>query len=486
MFSLTTKSIHSITSDCGVIIYSKIASLTAYTELMPFIKQLKASDEISEKKSRLTLIHLFDKSGPKRILLAGTGPDVNTVDTYRHLAGTISRRLHPLGLKKIVVTFSDHHSFDIQECVKASVEGYVLGNYDYKKFDSSSTKKNIQTVLFSDSSFKNVSSGICDSAHSKAHAQNIARQLATSPANELTPKDVVDYAKKLFKSTKVSVTSKSMAQIQKLGMGGLYSVGKGSDNPPYLLELTYKGSAAKKPIVLVGKGVTFDTGGISIKPSRSMSAMKADMSGAAAVIGAMHAIAAMGLKRHVVALVPLAENMPSARAYKPGDVLTAMNGKTVEVLNTDAEGRLILADALCYGAEKKPALMIDIATLTGACSVALGEMAAAVLGNNQAAIDQCTNLHLRTGERTWQLPLYDEYKDYLKSDVADMANCAENRQAGTCTAAKFLEAFVDDQPWIHVDIASVMSHSSSKGYHVKGMAGFGTRTLIGMVEDGVN
>ena len=263
-------------------------------------------------------------------------------------------------------------------------------------------------------------------------------------------------------------------------MGAFLAVAQGSACLPYCIELTINPSK-EKPIILVGKGVTFDTGGISIKPSKSMSLMKGDMGGAACVIAAMKGLIDSKTTKHVKAIVPLVENMPSSTAYKPGDVITAMNGTSIEVINTDAEGRLILADALCLATSYNPAYIIDVATLTGACTVALGDVATAILGNTQSLIDLFCESTKPTGERFWQLPLYEEFKHYLKSDVADIMHCAENRLAGTSTAAIFLQEFVQDVPWIHLDIASTMHHSATKGYNVKGMAGVATRSLIQFV-----
>jgi len=246
---------------------------------------------------------------------------------------------------------------------------------------------------------------------------------------------------------------------------------------PYMLVIDYQGSS-EKPVALVGKGVTFDSGGISIKPASHMDEMKGDMSGAAAVLAAILGLVELQVKKHVLGIIPLVENMPSGTAQRPGDIVKAMNGKTIEILNTDAEGRLILADALCYAVKEKSQLLIDIATLTGACSIALGDAATAILGNKQSVINQFLENSELTGERLWQLPLYDAYLDYLKSDNADIANCTTNRLAGTCTAAKFLEQFVDETPWIHFDIASTNFYSKASGYTVKGMSGVGVRTLI--------
>ena len=264
-------------------------------------------------------------------------------------------------------------------------------------------------------------------------------------------------------------------------MHALLGVGQGSKYPSYLVDITYTG-ASTPAIALVGKGVVFDTGGISIKPSRNMKEMKGDMGGAAAVVASAWAAGQLNVKRKISFIVPIVENMVSSDAQRPGDVVVASNGTSIEITNTDAEGRLILADALVYAAKKKVTAMVDIATLTGASIIALGPYAISVMGNNQSVVDQMLDQSVQYNERCWQLPLFDDYKDLLKSDVADVLNANEGREAGTITAAKFLEQFVGDVPWCHLDIASTMSASSSKGDMVKGMTGAGTRALISFMK----
>jgi len=266
---------------------------------------------------------------------------------------------------------------------------------------------------------------------------------------------------------------------QKLGMGMFLGVAMGSQQPPYMVVMRYKGGAkSQKPVALVGKGVTFDSGGISIKPAGKMGEMKGDMSGAAAVLATMGVVSALKPKKNIMAIVALTENMVSGAAQRPGDVVTAMNGKTVEITNTDAEGRLVLGDALCYVVKEGVSEIVDIATLTGACSIALGDVAAAVLGNDQALVQRWLDISAQTGERLWQLPMYYEYMDYMKSEVADMVNAFEGRLAGTCTGAKFLEQFVEDTPWVHLDVASMMHFDKTNGYTVRGMSGVGGRNLV--------
>ena len=315
-------------------------------------------------------------------------------------------------------------------------------------------------------------------------AVNKARSFANAPANILTTTAFVDEIQSLFKSDQrynVKVLNESQLKTKK--MHALLGVGQGSKYPSYLVDISYKGGSKDPAIALVGKGVMFDTGGISIKPSRNMKEMKGDMGGAAAVVGAAWAIGHLNIKKNVSFLVPIVENMVSAEAQRPGDVVIASNGKSIEITNTDAEGRLILADALVYASQKKVSCILDIATLTGASIIALGPYAIPVMGNNQSVVDQLLKASEIYNERCWQLPLFDDYKDLLKSDVADILNANEGREAGTITAAKFLEQFVDGVPWAHLDIASTMSAGSSKADQVKGMTGAGTRALISFVKE---
>jgi leucyl aminopeptidase len=267
-------------------------------------------------------------------------------------------------------------------------------------------------------------------------------------------------------------------ELERQGFGAMLGVAQGSERDPYLIVLEYRGGAEdEKPIALVGKGVVFDSGGISLKPGEKMDEMKMDMGGAATVLGTMQAAAQLNLPINLVAVVPAVENMPSGTAIRPGDILTSLSGKTIEVLNTDAEGRLILADALTYVGRYQPRFVIDLATLTGACIIALGHQAAAVLGNHDGLIRQLLKAGERSGERFWQLPLWEEYAGQIKSDFADVKNTG-GRAAGTITAAAFLQAFADQYKWAHLDIAGMAWEEQGKAGQPKGGTGFGVRALV--------
>lgn len=366
--------------------------------------------------------------------------------------------------------------FDDQSVANAVAEGIVLGSYQFDRFKATVDRVNVDHWLVSD--------GALDSDQVSRFVQygdatNMARDLANMPPNILTPWYVVDIARDKFSNhPDVAIDVIDVQRATALGMGAFLGVAQGATVPPAILVLRYHGVPDTKPVVLVGKGVTFDSGGISIKPGRGMADMKGDMSGAAAVLAAFASAVALGVKKSITAVIPLTENMPDGAAQRPGDIVTAMNGKTIEIINTDAEGRLILADALVYAIQyENPKVVVDIATLTGACSVALGDLAAGVLGTHQPTVDQLIEAGERTGERLWQLPLFDGYLEYLKSDYADIANASEAGKAGTCTGAKFLQQFVGNVPWVHLDIASVMK-GNGKGIQPKGMSGAGARLLL--------
>lgn len=310
-------------------------------------------------------------------------------------------------------------------------------------------------------------------------AVNWTRDMINHPSNHITPKLLARYCKEV-KGIKTRILGKK--EIKKIGMGLLLGVSKGSDEEPQLIVMDYKPRKYKKTLVLVGKGITFDSGGISLKSSEKMEEMKMDMAGAGAVIGTMKVIAEFRPKMRIVGIIPATENLPSGKAIKPGDILISMSGKTVEVMNTDAEGRLILADALFFAQKYKPTAIIDLATLTGSCVGALGYEAAGLLGNDEKLIDKIKKSAEITGERVWQFPLWDDYREQIKGELADLNNVGGGRQAGTITAAAFLENFVGDFPWAHIDIAGTAIIPKPKHYNPKGATGYGVRLIVDLIE----
>lgn len=470
-------------------LFEKQSELPKEAELLNTLLQKKISALIKEKiiqgkKNSLTVLHEID-SHFQKIIILGLGDKKNF--SYNHLrqsSGTLGRTLQKIKAKKVVIAMDSilkNSKLNTSLLIQTLVEGIMLGTYTFTEFKKQ--KKEDQTslpqqIIISIKKDKKYQKAI-EKGTILANAVNIARDLSNRPSNMLYPKTFVETAQKLFSDKSLKITILNQKEMTKLGMNALLGVAQGSDHKPYLLVLEYQGKKDKTPpIALVGKGITFDSGGLSIKPSEKMDEMKGDMSGAATVLASLKAITELSLPVNVLGLIPLAENMPSGHAQRPGDIVMAMNGKTIEIINTDAEGRLILADAICYAVQKKAKKIIDFATLTGACVVALGDAASAILGNQQKMIDQFIKLGEITGEKLWQLPLYEEYLEYLKSDHADIMNCTTNRMAGTSCAAKFLEQFIEKTPWVHLDIASTNQDNKTQGYAVKGMSGVGVRTCV--------
>jgi leucyl aminopeptidase len=368
----------------------------------------------------------------------------------------------------------------------ALVEGTVLGSYRFDRFrsqpddDDGEEKAKVDALeMLGDPDL----SPAIESARVAAEAANRARELQDLPSNVATPSFLADRAREIADSNDaVSVEVLGREDFERLGMGGLLAVSKGSDESPCLIVMRYGGGNGKAPLGLVGKAVTFDTGGISIKPAARMQEMKMDMSGGAAVIEATAAIAELGLGVDLISVVPATENMPSGHAVKPGDIITQHNGKTVEVNNTDAEGRLILADALSYSAELGAGRIVDLATLTGAVLMALGSTYAALISNDDQWAEEVRQAGERTGELAWRLPLHPEYKELTKGTVADLTNASEKRKAGTIYAASFLEEFVGEVPWAHLDIAGT-AWDVGRDYVGKGATGYGVRLLVSLASD---
>ena len=473
-----------------VTVYEGVTKPTGFLKELDDVLGLQISGLIkrgvfSGKSDQLLQVHGIVDKHALSVILVGLGKqDGCDYVCLRQVAGNVSRAAAVL--KGSVVAWHVDPalmlSLDAFKLGQSLVEGYVLGGYKFRAFKSDTEPSvSVKSLIFALDSAK----GKADFTSGQrkglilADSVNVARDLANTPPNVLTPARFVEEAKILFKKlSSVSIEVLDRKKALKLGMHAFLGVAQGSVEEPYLLVLRYENAKKQAPICFVGKGVTFDTGGISIKPSASMKDMKGDMAGAASVLAAMLAIAKLELKGNFMAVMPLVENMPSGSAQRPGDIVTAMNGKTIEIVNTDAEGRLILADALCYAVKEGASQLIDVATLTGACSVALGTAAAGMLGNSTEMMDRFREVSHFTGERVWQLPLFEDYLEQLKSDVADISHCYEGRDGGTCTAAKFLEQFVDEKPWVHLDIASVMMFKADKGFRVKGMAAEGVRNLI--------
>jgi leucyl aminopeptidase len=370
----------------------------------------------------------------------------------------------------------------IVEVAQAMVEGAILGNYQFNVYRSEgSTNKDVAAMSIltpRQGQMRQLAEGIRRGI-ATAEATVFVRDLCNHPSNVMTPTRIATEAKRLAKETGVSLKILEQKDMEALGMGALLGVAKGSHEPPKFIILRYDGAKKKddRPVVFVGKTITFDTGGISLKPAENMEQMKADMTGGAEVMAAIRAAARLKLPLNLVSILPVAENMPGGRAMRPGDVVKTLSGKTVEVQNTDAEGRLILSDGLAYATRFKPVALIDVATLTGACMVALGQFAIGMFGTDAKLKDAVRKAGFRAGERVWEMPLWEEYFEQLRSEVADMRNIG-GRGGGMITAALFLSKFVGDCPWVHLDIASTDWSERERAYIPKGPTGIGTRLLV--------
>lgn len=422
----------------------------------------------------------------KHVLFVGIGKPADlTLDRVRQAAGRAARSARERGLTRVSTDIADLRGKETSpaEIVQAVAEGFHLSTYRFEKYKSRKNGKpplDTITLLFSKTPPRG-SAGAAERGQTISRSVLWARDLVSHPSSDMTPRDMAAQARSMARRRgKVSVRVLGRDALRRLKMGGILAVGRGSDNPPCLIVAEYRGRKGK-PVALVGKTVTFDTGGISIKPSAGMDQMKDDMSGGAAVLATIQAAADLGLPVRLIGVLPAVENMPSGRAYKPGDVLKTMSGRTIEVLNTDAEGRLILADALHYAATHKPELIVDVATLTGACAVAVGNRAIAMMGTDRTTMDSLKEAGEQTGERVWELPLWEEYEDLIKSDVADCKNIGD-RSAGTIVGGIFLKPFAGKVPWVHLDIASTAWAEKDLPYVPKGAVGIGVRLLLRFLE----
>jgi leucyl aminopeptidase len=449
------------------------------------ISELIKQGDIKGKLNEITLLHSMGKLPASRIVVTGLGKKKElTTNKVRGAVAETCRYLRGKGVTSVATIVQGAGTNEIKNdnAVQAITEGALLGLYAFRRHI---TKKGnnfgeIKEFTIVGREKRQIEKAI-ERGKILAEAANWARDMVNEPSNFMTPSNMAEAARQLAKKYGLKVEVFEKEKMKELGMGGLLGVSQGSQQPPRFIILSYKGSDSDDiDIALVGKGITFDSGGIDIKPSDSMEDMKGDMAGGASVIAALIALAQLKPKINVTALVPATENMPSGTAMKPGDIITALNGKTIEVINTDAEGRLILSDALSYAKKLGAKAIVDVATLTGACHVALGSVCSGAFTNNQELADKVIAAGNETGELMWQLPMYDEYKEQLKSDVADIKNIG-SRWGGAITGGKFLEEFIDKIPWVHLDIAGTFEIDKEKGYLVKGATGVPVRTLVNLI-----
>jgi len=448
------------------------------------LRKLLQSKEFEGKANDVLLYHTQGSVPAKRLVLVGLGKKKDvTLETIRQAMGTAAKRVRQAkaGSFTVVLPTVTPAGMSSVEVAQAMIEGAILGSYQFTVYRTAAAEhavEGMKILIPQKSQLKQVSEGVRRGV-ATAEATVFVRDLCNHPSNVLTPTRVAEEAKAIAKAEKISIKILEQKEMERLGMGALLGVARGSQEPPKFIILEYNGAKKKdeRPVVLVGKTITFDTGGISLKPAENMEHMKADMTGGAEVLASIRAAARLKLPLRLISILPVAENMPGGRAMKPGDVVTTLSGKTVEVQNTDAEGRLILADGLAYAMRYKPAALIDIATLTGACVVALGQFAIGMFGTDQALKEQVKKSGQKAGERVWEMPLWEEYFEQLKSDVADMRNIG-GRGGGMITAALFLSKFVGDCPWVHLDIASTDWSERERAYVPKGPTAIGTRLLL--------
>lgn len=479
--------ISSMIKFCGEGAFSKDSLLRQLNRVSNgLIKKIYADGEFEGKLNQTVVLHNVPSVKAKRIILVGVGgsKDNTCNDNFRQAAGTVAVLVAVE--KADTVGFYVEPSTD-EDRVASIIEGYLLGRFkteEYKTDVVKSPTKSVQFVVDSKSSMGTARRGMTK-GRINAEGVILARRLAFDPANILTPRKFASVAKNLAKKHNLKCRVMDEKKIRDERMGALLGVAQGSSEPPRFLVLEHHGGKSSRPVVLVGKGVTFDSGGISLKPVLNMHEMKGDMQGGAIVLATMVCIARLKLPLNVVALIPLAENMPSAKALKPGDVIKSRQGKTIEIISTDAEGRLILADALDYANKFKPQAVIDIATLTGAALYILGYTAAPIMGNDKRLLDAVRTASETTAEKVWELPIWDEYRRLLKSPIADLKNSG-GKPAATITAGAFLENFIGNWPWVHIDIAYVDLEKEGAPYTPKGASGFGLRLLVQLLSDWKN
>jgi len=452
------------------------------------LKALAEGGELAGKPLEMTLLHYPAGLAAQRLLVVGAGkPEKFTLAELRRLAGAALRHLKARSVKRIV--FVPRESDCTSAAAQALVEGLIIGAMDSDKYKTEKKNGNkeieaVQLAGWEATRLAEVEQGIAR-GRVVAESQNFTRDLVNEPSNRLTPCMLADRAQAMARESGLSVDILDENRIRELKMGALLSVAQGSDEPPRLIVVTHnppQTPAAGGPIIgLVGKAITFDTGGISIKPSEGMEKMKYDMAGGATMLGVMRAIAHLKPPVKVIAVIPATENMPGGRAQKPGDVQVAMSGKSIEVINTDAEGRLVLADGIAYAKQLGATHLVDAATLTGAIVVALANVNVGVFGNQPAYTERLLASARNAGEKMWPMPLDDDYREMIKSTIADIQNVGSGKGGGAVTAAMFLKEFAEETPWIHLDIAGTAWLDEAKPWAAKGASGVAVRTLVDFV-----
>jgi leucyl aminopeptidase len=452
-----------------------------------FISTLMKQGDFKGELFECRLFYTQGALSAKRVLLTGLGKKGEfDLEKWRGAASKAGQFIRNSGIKQFVFPIKKLAGLSENELAESFVTGLVLGVYQYNEFktlERDKIKEIGEAVLLGekDAETKLIGDGL-RMGKIISEAVCMARDLVNGPSNQVTPTVLAEKAQQIARDHGMEIRVLEVSEAEAMGMGAFTAVAKGSQEPGKFITLEYNKGKGLDTIALVGKGITFDSGGISIKPSEGMERMKDDMSGAAAVLATLQAASELKLPLNLVGVIPATENLPSGKAYKPGDILKTLSGQTVEVISTDAEGRLILSDALTYSLRLKPKAIVDLATLTGACVIALGDYAIGLFGNDESLLKRIEEASGKTGEKVWRLPLWDEYFEYLKSDVADFRNVG-TRAAGAIIGAIFLSKFVEKIPWVHLDIAGPASIEKERPYIPKGGTGAGVRLVVQLLRD---
>jgi leucyl aminopeptidase len=447
------------------------------------IKQGDYKGELFENR----IIYTQGALPAKRVLLTGLGKRREfDLEKWRGAASKAGQYLRNAGIKRFVFPIQKFEGLSEEGLTESFVIGFLLGIYQFNEFKTLERDKikEIEEIILlgeKEEEIRLIGDGL-RKGKIISEAVYMARDLVNGPSNQVTPTVLAEKAREIAWDQGMDIQVLEVGQAENMGMGAFVAVAKGSQEPGKFIVVEYNKGEGLDTIALVGKGITFDSGGISIKPSENMDRMKDDMSGAAAVLAILQIASRLRLPFHLVGIMPATENLPSGKAYKPGDILKTLSGQTVEVISTDAEGRLILSDALTYSLQFQPKAIIDLATLTGACVIALGDFAIGLFGNDESLLERIEEASVKTGEKVWRMPLWDDYFDYLKSDVADFRNVG-TRAAGAIIGGIFLSKFVKNIPWVHLDIAGPASIEKERPYIPRGGTGVGVRLLIQMLRD---
>ena len=452
-----------------------------------FLSSLVKQGDFKGELFECRLLYTQGSAPAERIVLTGLGKKAEfDLEKWRGAASKAGQFVRNSGMKKITFPVKRFSGFSEEELSESFVTGLILGTYQFNQFktvDRDKIKEIDELVLLGETAeeVRSIQEG-ARTGKTVSESVTMARDLVNGPANQITPTALARKCEEIGKSSGMEVQVLGLGEAEGMGMGAFAAVGKGSQEPARFITLEYNPGKGYRTIALVGKGITFDSGGLSIKPSERMEMMKDDMSGAAAVMAAMKAAAELELPLHLVGIIPATENLPDGKAYKPGDILRTLSGQTVEVISTDAEGRLVLCDALAYSLRYQPEAVIDIATLTGACVIALGDYVTGLFGNDETLVKRIEEASKKTGEKVWRLPLWEEYLDYIKNGPADLRNVG-TRSAGAIIGGIFLSKFVGKTPWVHLDIAGPASTEKDQPYVPKGGTGAGTRLLVQLLRD---